>query len=285
MGKRKAQIAMLQNDLTYCHYYYRLKELAISMFQWDGLPDSVDERFLELVLCEDGKALFFYDDVLGYLTLQCTINGMLNVYRIPIERRAYATNGYNANLSETNSVIIWNNMLRTNMIPAIKHFALKLANIDRTIDVNVHAQKTPILITCDETQRLTMENLYNMYDGNSPIIFGNKDLDVKRIGVLNTNAPYVSDKLMELKNQVWNEALTYLGVSNVSYQKRERLISDEVSRSMGGTIASRNTRLNARKQACDEINKMFGLNISVSYKEDYQVLDLETNKSEVDIDE
>ena len=142
-----------------------------------------------------------------------------------------------------------------------------------------------MMITCDETQRLTMENLYKEYNGNVPVIFGNKDLDIKRVGVLATNAPYVADKLMELKNQVWNEALTYLGVSNVSYQKKERLISDEVSRSMGGTIASRNTRLNARKQACDEINKMFGLNVSVSYKEDYQALNLETNESEVDLNE
>ena len=69
--------------------------------------------------------------------------------------------------------------------------------------------------------------------------------------------------------------LTYMGISNISYQKRERLISDEVTRSQGGTIAIRYSKLNARRQACDEINRMFGLNISCDFREDYRIKDLE----------
>ena len=83
----------------------------------------------------------------------------------------------------------------------------------------------------------------------------------------------MGDKLYQLKTQYWNEALTYLGISNLNMQKKERLVSDEVSRSQGGVIASRYSRLEARRQAAQKINDMFGLNIEVDYREDFREID------------
>lgn len=261
------------NNRTYIHYYNRLTELAISMFEWKNLPDSIDPRFLELVLFSDGMAVFFKDEVLGYLALQTMIGGNLDVYRIPKIRRAYATNGYNRSLDEKDSVIIFNNMLHTNCLTDVELFARRLYECDRTIDVNIKAQKTPIMIACDENQRLTMKNLYQQYDGNEPFIFGGKDMDIKKIQAIVTGAPYVADKVMQTKFQIWNEAMTYLGISNVNMHKKERLLNDEVIRNMGSTVASRYTRLEMRKQACKKINEMFGLNIDVDYREDIQLVD------------
>ena len=258
---------------TYKQYYNRLVELAISMFEWKNLPDSVDARFLELCLFVDGQAIFFYDEELGYLTLQNAMNGGFNVYRIPVNRRAYAVNGYNRELNEKNSVIIFNNYLHTNSQLDAVMFAKRLYNLDRAIDVNANAMKTPIIIKCDETQRLTMLNLYKQYDGNEPYIFGDKSINTNAIQVFKTDAPYVADKLYQLKTQIWNEALTYLGISNINVQKKERLITDEVTRNQGGTIASRYSRLNARRDACKQINAMFGLDIWCDYREDYQTIE------------
>ena len=272
MGKTKKDLMFCEsaymNNRTYLQYYNRLTELAISMFEWKNLPDTVDARFIEMCLFADGMCVFFKDDDIGFLGLQCTIGGKLNVYRIPIDRRAYATNGYQKVLTEKDSVIIFNNYLHTNSMLDVEMFSKRLYNLDRAIDVNANAQKTPVLIQCDETQRLTMKNLYKQYEGNEPFIFGNKALDVNGLKVLNTGAPYVADKLYQLKTQIWNEALTYLGISNTNFVKKERMITDEVVRNQGGTIASRYSRLESRRQACDKINKMVGLNISVDYRED-----------------
>jgi len=248
-------------------------ELSISMFEWINLPESVDERYLELTLFNDGQAVFFEDEAIGHLCLQCATGGQLNVYRVPIKRRAIADNGYNKPLTDKDSVIIWNNMLRQNSVLPIIEFSKKLWDIDQTIIINAKAQKTPILINCNEKQRLSLENVYMKYEGNQPFIFGNKDLDISAFNVLKTDAPYVADKLYQLKTQYWNEALTYLGISNTNTQKKERMLTDEVIRNMGGTIASRYSRLNARKQACEEINKMFGLNIDCQFREDYREAD------------
>lgn len=261
------------NNWTYMQYYNILTELSISMFEWKNLPDTVDPRFLELILFADGMAVFFKDDVMGYLGLRTMIGGHLNVYQIPTIRTAYASSGYNKILNEEDSVIIFNNMLHTNSMLEVEQYAKRLYNLDRAIDVNANAQKTPILISCDESQRLTLKNLYMKYDGNVPVIYGDKNMTPNSLKVLTTGAPFVADKLYTLKTQLWNEALTRLGISNISFQKKERLISDEVMRSQGGTIASRYSRLNARRQACEQINKMFDLNIDVEYRQDFREAD------------
>ena len=268
------------NNRTYMQYYNRLTELALSMFEWKNLPKTVDQRFLEMCLFSDGMCVFFEDEVLGYLGLRCMIGGRLNVYQIPTERRAYATNGYQKELDGTNSVIIFNNYLHTNSMLDVEMFSKKLYNLDRAIDVNANAQKTPVLIQCDESQRLTMKNLYKQYEGNEPFIFGSKGLDANGLKVLQTGAPYVADKLYELKTQIWNEALTYLGISNINVVKKERMITDEVTRNQGGTVASRYSRLESRRQACKQINEMFGLDIWVDYREDFQDVEEQKNENE-----
>ena len=288
MGRRRKTVfgeSALNNNFSWRMYFGRLMELAISTFEWKNLPDSVDERYMELSLFNEGSAVFFKDEELGYLALKCLNNGMLNVYNVPTNRRAFAVNGYQKQLSDKDSVIIWNNRMREPSWALVQYYAKRLWEYDRIIDVNIRAQKTPVVIQGTEAQRLTLENLYKEYDGNAPIIMADKSLDLGNVlKVAKTDAPFVSDKIYTLKTQLWNEALTALGISNVSFQKKERLISDEVTRSMGGTIASRWSRLEARQKAAEEINKMFGLNLEVKFRDDFReaddefVVDLESGE-------
>lgn len=266
----KGAVAALTNATFYRQYYDRLKELSMVMFDWQGLPPSVDPRFLEMCLFTQGKAVFFKDEVLGHLVLKCATDGGFDVYGNPVRRRAYADNGYTNNLTDKNSVIIWNNYNKTNSITDVQVFAQRLANIDSTIDINLKAQKTPILIRCSEQQRMTLLNMYAQYSGDEPCIFGDSKLDMSQMTVFTTGAPFIADKVREEKNQTWNEALTYLGISNTNITKRERMVTDEVIRAQGGTIASRYSRLQMRRKACEEINAMFGLNVTCDYREDFR---------------
>lgn len=290
MGVRKKgfEESLMMNNFTWRQYFNRLCQLSMVMFKWEGLPDTVDPRFLERTLFNKGDCIFFRDEDLdivegqkgSYLTLPSANYGAFNVYNIPTSRRAYANNGYNKDLTDKDSVIIYNNYLRTNNRLDVEMFAKRLYNIDRAIDVNANAQKTPILLLCEEKERLSYINLYKEWDGNEPVIKGTKGLDLEGFQVLKTDAPYVADKLYELKTNIWNEALTYLGITNVSLEKKERMITDEVQRMLGGTYASRYSRLLARQEACEQINKMFGLHISVSYRDE-----IENNSSLEDDDE
>jgi hypothetical protein len=236
---------------------------------------------LELCLFSTGCAVFFKDDVLseaarlegkedydkqGYLALRVMANGPFDVYNTPINRVAYASSvGKNQwKLDNTNSVLIWNNRLRLPSAYEAWIYAHRLENIDRDVDVNAAAQKTPVIVTCPESQRLTFKNLMMQYDGNVPIIFGDKDLNLNNIQVLNPGVPYTAAELQDLKREIWNEALSMQGVPNLTISKRERLVTDEIQQATAGTSACRMSKLEARQQAAEQINKMFGLNIKVS---------------------
>ena len=291
--KRRSEFeeSALMNNYTWRQYYNRLMQLGMVMFAYDNMPKEIDVRFLEKILFNKGNAIFFKDEDLSingstggsFLVLPSANYGKFDVYDIPTERRAYATNGYQRQLNTDDSVIIYNNYLRTNSRLDVEMFAKKLYNIDRAIDVNANAQKTPILLLCEENQRLSYINLYKEYDGNAPVIKGTTGLDLEGFQVLKTDAPYVADKLYELKTNIWNEALTYLGITNITYSKKERMITDEVNRMIGGTLANRYSRLLARQQAWDKINDMFGLNVSVRYRDEVeQMASLDDEKGEGD---
>lgn len=266
------------NDWTFLQYYNRLVDLAISQFEWINLPPTCDRRFLELALFSDGMAVFFKDEVMGYLTLQCMTSGPLDVYRIPIYRRAYASNGYQMELNKENSVLIFNNSLHINSQLDVEMYAWRLYEIQRAIDTNVKLQKNPKIITCSESQRLTIINLFKQYDGNYPFIFADKQMDLSGLNSIDISAPYVADKLQVLKGLVWNEAMTYLGIGNTNDEKRERLNTLEVKSGMGDVEAQRYTRLMEREIARERINAMFpGLNLKVRYK---QIIATETQVNE-----
>lgn len=280
-GDREFWNAKKCNDWTFIQYYNRLVDLCISQFEWINLPPTCDRRFLELTLMADGMAVFFRDEIMGYLALQCMISGPLDVYRIPILRRAYASNGYQMSLDNLNSVLIFNNSLRTNSQLDIEMYAWRLYEVQRAIDINIKLQKTPKIIKCSENQRLTIINLFKQYDGNYPFIFGDKALDLKGLESLDIAAPYVADKLMVIKQQIWDEAMTYLGIANTNTSKRERLNTSEISVSMGDVEAQRYTRLMEREIACDRINAMFGLNMEVRYR---QIIPKMSEEGQEDVD-
>lgn len=268
--------AMWLNNVTFMDYYYRIEEIAINMFEWANLPDSVDERFIELILCEYGYGVYFDDPVLGNLFLTCMTMEPLDVYRYPTKRRAYSVNDYQKELTDKDSVLVYNNYLHTNTLTTIILYARRLADIERSIEVNIRAQKTPVLVTCEEAQQLTMKNAYRDYDGNMPVIFANTGIvDPRSIQSIQTQAPFVADKLMIIKRQIWNEMLTFFGVENGNSEKKERLITDEVMSNLGSVQAQRYIMLNSRRKAADQINKMFGTNIEVNFRQDFSALNTE----------
>lgn len=268
------------NRLTYNFYYDRLLEMSLARYEWLNLPDSVDARFLELTLFKNGLALFFEDDVLGMLALPVIISGPFNVYKIPIRRRAFTpgvssvnetdkstVSTYHAERTNKDSVICYNNMLHSASLNMCRMYARRLADIDRTIDVNISAQKTPVLIEADSNTLLSLKNAYKQFDGNYPVIYGKKGIS-EHINVLTTGAPLVAPALQQLKQTIWNDALEALGIANHGADKKERVNTLEIQANQGGTIASRYSGLIAREQACDAVNRMFGTDISVRYREE-----------------
>lgn len=272
MSKRRKQIGVTNfadtaylNNTTYMFYYNWLKNIAINRFKWTGLNDAIDVRWVELNLFERGYILYFNDPYIGDLMLPCTIGGKLNVNNIPMERRAFASNGYNQVRYMDDSVLMYSNYLRAPDEPVIRMFAYRLYCSTRARDVNINQQKFPYLMLMPESKRLSYENLIMKYEGNSHLILLDKDWKLDEMQTFPTSVPYVANNLTIETRQILNEALSYLGVENGNVDKKERLQENEVTANYGLIEASRSVWLNARQDACREINEMFGTNISVEF--------------------
>lgn len=258
------------NNYSYLMYYNYLVNIAESRFKYDNLPETCDPRYLEQTLVRKGCAGFFYDGDVGLVTLPYVLVGQYNIYGYPTIVKGYSD--YN-NLylpgDKTNFVPIYNTYSQDNTTNICRYYALKLYEIDRTIDVNIGSQKTPILIVTEEKQRLTMENVYKQYKGNAPVITAKKGVfDPDSVQVLKTDAPFTSPAMYDLKSNIINEFLTRMGISNVTVNKKERLISDEVNRAQGGVFASRKVYLKPRQEAIDKVNRKFGTEITIEFDEE-----------------
>lgn len=284
---KENEMSMLTNNATYIDYLNRLRLLATSLFTWENLDEIAGfgaSRFLEQSLFDNGRACFVKDDELGFMVLKVNPSDKLNVYNLPTRVMAWSI-GYEKNYDFDDVVYIMNNELQLPTSQTINLIAYRLYETERTIDTNLIAQKTPILIEGDTKTILTLKNVYMQYSGNTPFIFGNKQFDISnKLNVLKTDAPYLIDKLTIHKHELWNEALTYLGIDNANTDKKERLITDEVESNNDLINFYLNCFYKTRKQACELINEKFlkdsDVKISISLNKDIADL-LNVNKNDI----
>ena len=256
------------NNKTYIHYFNRLKMLATVMYKWNGLPIEISKRFIENNLFYEGKLAFFYDKNVGFMVTKCSQSGLLNIYDEPICYHCYGNNGYQKDVKTSDCVIIRNNIDEIPTSFLIDLYCQRLYELERTIDVNISQQKTPLIVQCEESQRMTLQNLLMKYEGNEPFIFGNKSLDLSGISVLKTEAPFIADKLFDLKTKKWGECLDMLGINNANTQKRERLNIDEVNSNNQLLGFENKVMLMCREFACEEIKEKFNIDISVELRQE-----------------
>lgn len=270
LGRKNNQFfdSLYLNDSTYIDYLERMKKICLSMFEWVNLPSSMDSRFLEKTLFFEGQASLLKDENLGFINTKCSDGGYLNIYEIPTKLHCYSMqysvdrNVYEGFIEDPNNqcVLVMNNWERIPTAYTIELFAYRLYLAQRSCDVNIMAQRTPVLILGTEKQKLMMENLYNKYDGNQPFIFGDKDIiSNDMLKSINTQAPYVTDKLTEYKKEIWNEFLQFIGVNTIDVEKKERLITGEASSNNEVINLNLQSYLAPRKEACKKFNELFGL--------------------------
>lgn len=283
MGKRakyrqnyKFIDSALVNDLTFTDYLNRFKKVALSVFEWVNLPKSMNAQWLEKCLYYNGMATLLKDKNYGFINTNCCSIGKLNIYGLPANLNCYSfeyqTNrklytGLMTGLTEAQKearefyecILVQNNWDRTPTAGSMELFALRLYEAERTADVNIKSQKTPVMVLVDEEQRLLMENLYSQYDGNRPFIFGDKkQLGSDVLRAIKTDAPFIADKIMDYKKEIWNEALTFLGINNIMVDKKERLITDEANSNNELINLNLQSYLAPRQEACRQFNEKFG---------------------------
>ena len=260
--------AILMNNRTFNDYLDRMRKICLSMFEWVNLPESMNARFLEQCLYYQGQGALLYDKDYGYLNTMASDGGYINIYGLPTEIMCYSyrfnqrRSLYTTDIGEEKDkecILVLNNYDRVPTSYTISLFAYRLAEAQRTADVNIKAQRTPILITTDQKQYFTLKKMYEEYDGNTPAIFADKNvITPDALKTLKTDAPMIIQDIMDYKREIWNEFLTFMGISNLS-EKRERMISNEIDSNNELVNLNLQALLTPRKEACKQFNEKYGL--------------------------
>ena len=277
MGKRKSYRNNYEfidsaylNSQTYLDYINRFKQVALSQFEWINLPETMNADYLEQCLYYFGQASLLKTKDYGFINTKCCSNGKINIYGLPSslncfsyefqEDRKLYTGLIPSETEYDSCILVKNNWEKLPTAGTMELFAMRLYEAERTSDVNIKSQKTPVILVGDESMKLTLKNLYLKYDGNEPVIYADKkQLGANSIVAIKTEAPFIADKIQSYKERIWNEALTFLGIDNISSEKKERLVSAEVSANNEIVNLNLQARLATRKEACRQFNEYFGL--------------------------
>lgn len=240
-------------------YLKIIKMLAISRFHWTNLPVGIDERFVELTLFERGSLLFFLDERIGrFLVSQMNYAGNVNLYFNPTKFTPVGNNYSHPEMDSSQAVPVWDNFLRTTMVDVMRMYAKRLALMDRALDINIDNLSVPIILSCTEQQKNTVQSMLRMREDGMPIILTYSDLDMSdKMNVFANNTPYLVDKILHDKSSIWNECVRYLGIESSGTDKKERMVTDEAKAGSGSMNVFRLNYLQSRQQACDTINQLW----------------------------
>lgn len=283
--KKKLVNSQLNNFATYQMYLRQCLTLAENVFEFPNMPIYIDLAYVNKVLLRKGAIAFFYDDVLEeLLALPFTAYGKLDVYGRPLKIQVFGKNGYNRVLNKNEYVIMYDNNGRYPLFLDICQYAERIALTTRTTDINIGQQKTPRFWKTSAEKELSLKRLVENVDGYEETILTYEDINFDDTSLVLAPAPFVADKLDIHKEKEWNEFLRLIGIANMNFQKKERNIKDEVLASQGGTIASRFSRFQPRKNAVDKINEKFsqyldGKKLEVKY---YDGIPTSTEEKEVE---
>lgn len=280
-----------KNDVTFASYFEQLKHMAENSFLWKDLPNDIDPIFIEKSLFNYGMVAVFNDPIVGLVALPAMQSGGFDIYGMPKMIRAFSPRTgfsqllkYSPALDITECVIIHNTNRDLNSAlfkSTLAMYAERLTEMKRTEDVNIFAQRTPVTMVVPQGQVETYTNLLDRYQNFGQIVFGYQGLDVDAIKSIHTDAPWVADKVDDLFIKTWNEAVGFLGISNVGVSKRERVSQQEVNLSMGSSMTFRHVRQEPREWAIDRINKKWGTNVSLDFSEVFRNQELEVQEEEI----
>lgn len=279
MARKRATLTDLLNNLTYRLLYEKYKLLCCSSFEWNGIEQfGMKNRHIEELLFNHGKCGFFENKGGTYMCLKADDAGEFNVYNDPLNYNITGL-GFNKTLSADDVVIIENNMFRMNTRDFIMFYVNKMYEAERTMDVNVKTAKVPFIFACDKSDVLSFKQIFQKIDGNEPIIYANKNLNLDSLTVLKTDANFICNEIQDYKKTVENELLTFLGFNNLAVDKKERVIESEANSNNDIISSFADLQLKSRQKACEEIKEKFGIEIKVTRKDftDDKLPELESN--------
>lgn len=298
-GRYKRNTDTNNEQISYMFWVRQITNLAVNRFKWEGLPESVDVRFMEMCLFHYALSIFYHDDDLdNFLAVQGAGTAYVNMLQNPVaftaigpgpafttDQQTMLTKTLSAYNPATNydlidkdpkksAIPIWANYIRTPDLDGVMMYARRIAMIERTIEINAKNMRMPKVLKANQNNQLTLTNIARQQDqGAEVIIINGESIDMSDIDVLDLSISDTQLSSLAVQRTRWfNECMNFLGIDNSNQDKKERLVASEVDANNTQTDSFRYVQLNARRQACEQINKVHGLNISVEYNVEVEAM-------------
>lgn len=298
------ELTRLKNQFEFWNTFCELFLDACDVFEWEGLPESINTRFLEACALMNGKALVTVENGVP-LALICSPAGGVNVNGEWVKAYGTGLNGFNKEFSlylgETdNSVITYSPatiekvtpnavMLKDNalMFPYVRFiydYAAKIADVSRSLDVIAKVLKSPVLITAPEQLRAGIINAVKAVDENNVAVVSASGLPIDAVKVLDLGAdPQRVLQLWEYRENLKAEIREKLGIqNNPDNKKRERMITAEAEANTQQTRTNLEKRLKYRKEFAENLNAFYGWNVSVKLAKAYETKEGDEDETEND---
>lgn len=252
-------------------YEDQLMAIAMSRFEWHGLPDTCDARYLEWCLLTEGCATLAVSNGSLY-SLMAVQQGAPNMYDNP---RAWIARGqtgeYQFPCDWRNGVFVWDNDLRVSTLYKLRYFARRLALCDRTVDVNMQQQHHPLILTVPQELQSDAESIYRQYANGEPAILGTNVLKeiVNNITCIKTDASFIAEGVQTVQRNIWAQGFQLLGFDQL-LEKTERRVDDEILAETGPSEAMRLNSLSARRRACEKLSRIWGSPVTVDWARDWR---------------
>lgn len=268
-----------------------IAELAVNRFKWEGLPEGIDPRFLEMTLLLNGLAVFYWDDRFNkLLCVKASSTGYVNFMDWPT---AYTVIGPGSKINDIHGQTtfmpkmlsgfipfagesekdakrqgfpVWPNYFRQSEIDTVRLYASRLANTDMTLEINTMNARQNKVVTSTAKTQLSMVNMARQIDEGINVIQPKDNAVLDNITAIDLGInPDLFDKLSILRTRWWNECMGLLGIDNANQDKKERLVAAEVGANDSQTDSMRFVALNARREGIKHVNEVFGLDIKVEF--------------------
>lgn len=263
------------NYRTFQMYFDMLLSLAINRFRWVNMPETCNAWYLEKILHRNGVATLAHSedmpDVLN--TLQAMPNGQYDMYGFPTKWRAVGYDGLtDYPCTNENAALCYYSWSRTNPWNALEIFARKMAHYARTEDVNLSQQMKPFIGIAPQEKRTELVNLFKQVEGGEPVILGDGNLYdmASKVTVIDTKVPFIGEDLSRGCTNVLNQALMFLGIPHLAFEKGERMIEDEARANTSATNIMLLDCLQARRDFCKIANERFDLDLQVYFNDDWE---------------
>ena len=285
-GMSKAKQAKFKNSQELQNQLMRWVNIALNLYEYDGVPDSVDIRMLEMSFLLRGAGMIA--EIQGNLfSLLCAPGGNYNLYGNPLTAYGYGLNGFNKEFklwvpgsdapltrdgvqrkeSKTfDAVMGFDNLARFPYINYIATEALRLSDIKRAEDVIRTNLKRPAIIAVEESQVSSVQTAIKSKDSNEEaIVIGLNGFspDSAKVWDLKTD-PTLLSAFADAYEREENILRDIFGLNSLPNQdKKERLITNEANANNQATQSSADIRLNAREEFLEHVNEAFGINMTV----------------------